>query len=108
MYVGGFFSKSLDKKVVGLDYYIAMGSAAYNSVSSLSSASQMESLYKKLAEEFDLLIYLLNQMAKEKPHKVKPKFYLSSIETYFLSVSPVYIWRGRPILIVGDSIISFH
>ena len=69
LYVGGFFSESLDKKVVGLDYYIAMGSAAYNSVSSLSSASQMESLYKKLAEEFDLLIYLLNQIAKEKPHK---------------------------------------
>ena len=69
LYVGGFFSESLDKKVVGLDYYIAMGSAAYKSVSSLSSASQMESLYEKLSEEFDLLIYLLNQIAKEKPHE---------------------------------------
>lgn len=69
LYVGGFFVKSLEKKVVGIDYYIAMGSAAYSSVSTLSNTEQLGSLYKKLSEEFDLLVYLLNQMAKEKLHR---------------------------------------
>ena len=70
LYVGGYFSESLEKKVVGLDYYVSMGSAAYESVSSLTKKSHIESLYRRLAEQFDILVFLLNQLAKEKPQSL--------------------------------------
>lgn len=63
LYKAGFFSDSLSKSVVGPDYYIEMGGAAYAQVASLSPAGGFGSLYRELHEKFRALVEVLEEIA---------------------------------------------
>ena len=57
LYIGGYFSESLQRKVVGVTYYADMGGAAYHQVAGLSGTLPMpnnplHSLFTELGNRF--------------------------------------------------------
>ncbi len=66
LYVSGFFSDSLNHKLVDVDYYISMGGSAYASLESLVRGSLSASLYGELAAKFYYLVDLLSHISEEK------------------------------------------
>jgi len=67
LYVSGFFAEFIERSLVDLDYYIAMGGNAYGNVSELvGSRPQGEShaeLFEQLSRRFAVLVGLLNEIA---------------------------------------------
>lgn len=56
LYLSGFFSESLSRKIVDVDYYITIGQTAYNYLAniegSVKSQNSRSSLYKELSSKF--------------------------------------------------------
>lgn len=63
LYVSGFWSDSLSRSVVDIDYYIQMGGAAYSKVAELSPHSS-RSLYEELAAKFNAFVDVLAEVAE--------------------------------------------
>jgi hypothetical protein len=67
LYVSGFFVEFIEKSIVDLDYYIAMGGNAYGSLSETiggqKNGETFAELYAKLAKKFTELVDLLNEVA---------------------------------------------
>jgi hypothetical protein len=63
LYKAGFFADSLRGTLVGPDYYIEMGGAAYGQVASLAKASGFASVYRELHEKFRALVEVLEEIA---------------------------------------------
>ena len=63
LYKAGFFMDSLREGVVGPDYYIQMGGAAYAQVAALSSTSEFANLYSELHQKFRALVEVLEEIA---------------------------------------------
>lgn len=63
LYKAGFFSDSLQKSIVGPDYYIEMGGAAYGQVASLAPSSTFGVVYRELHEKFRALVEVLEEIA---------------------------------------------
>lgn len=60
LYTGGFFPESLESKAVGLDYYRAMGGAAYGQVANLGGAKDpFSQMFTELAKRFKDCLLLL-------------------------------------------------
>lgn len=53
----GFFSRSLERKPVGLEYYISMGSAAYGSI-------RKPDLYMELSHKYRGCVAILNEVSE--------------------------------------------
>ena len=68
LYICGFFSDSLDRKIVDIDYYISMGSKAYYNLShffeSIHQEEHSSDLFKGLALKFQLLVDLLCEISE--------------------------------------------
>jgi len=66
LFVSGFFSDSLIRNVVDIDYYICMGGNAYASLSEeirgTFRGNAFAHIYKELSEKFLILIDILNQV----------------------------------------------
>jgi hypothetical protein len=63
LYLAGLFSEHIQKGIVSRDYYIDMGSSAYNSLSSqLASERVFGSLYKELSLNFEGLADVLKNL----------------------------------------------
>jgi hypothetical protein len=66
--VSGFFANSLNRKVVDVDYYITMGSGAYNGIASIferkREAEVFAELYGELASKFAALVDILNEVSE--------------------------------------------
>lgn len=62
----GFFSDSLNRKLVDIDYYINMGGNAYAHVSHLVTAAQINAIYEELSQKFITLVGLLSQISTER------------------------------------------
>jgi hypothetical protein len=64
--VGGYFSDSLERKTVGVEYYADMGGAAYQRVAGLSVVtghlSQLGELFEELSWAFRACLGLLSQL----------------------------------------------
>lgn len=62
LYLSGFFGDSLQRKIIDVDYYVEMGSAAYYNLSVWSKEDVMTSVYasfsKKFGDYVDLLSYI--------------------------------------------------
>lgn len=54
LYISGFFSDSLNRKLVDIDYYMAMGGHAYKIVSQTFAKSVMSDLFIDLADRFSI------------------------------------------------------
>src|SRR3989338_275605 len=68
LYISGFFSDSLFKKMINLDYYIKMGNYAYASLSHLMTtpfSKGIKPLFHELAEKFIPLVEVISGIADE-------------------------------------------
>lgn len=76
LFVSGMFAGSLTRKVVNVDYYAAMGGAAYRDLHSLLTASFGEAVtptpFAELASKFLALVDVLGEVAEESHLGVKP------------------------------------
>lgn len=64
LYVSGFFSDSLEKKVVDVDYYANMGMTAYARVAAMSRAAHVAELYEQLSRQFHAFVDVLGEVAE--------------------------------------------
>jgi hypothetical protein len=66
--MAGFFTDSIERSLVDVDYYICMGGTAYHSLAGLVGAqrhgTQFAQLYGQLAGDFTVLVDVLNQVAE--------------------------------------------
>lgn len=65
LYVAGFFSDSLNRKLVDVDYYIGMGEAAYGNVAHLEEKRNRAELFAELSKGFPKLVDVLAQISEE-------------------------------------------
>ncbi|MBI5682006.1 MAG: hypothetical protein HZC45_02360 [Deltaproteobacteria bacterium] len=63
LYLSGFFSDSLSRKVVDIDYYTNIGAASYNYLANLTKG-ELNSLYSELAERFKVFVDLLTEVSE--------------------------------------------
>lgn len=67
LYVAGFFAEFIERSLVTLDYYTAMGTAAYRNVASLASAGHkpqaVHGTYMELADKFVSVVDVLTQIS---------------------------------------------
>lgn len=68
LYISGFFGDSLKRKIVDVDYYIAMGGNAYSCVSSIarekSKGETFSELFFELAKKFTKLVELIAEISE--------------------------------------------
>lgn len=64
LYVSGFWSDSLSRSAVDVDYYIRMGGAAYGKVAELTPAKGARPLYGELSARFNALVDVLSEVAE--------------------------------------------
>jgi hypothetical protein len=64
--VSGLFTPHVerDRSLVGVDYYVQMGTAAYDTAASLANQSGFSKLLAELALKFDRLVEVLARMAE--------------------------------------------
>src|SRR5438874_30298 len=70
LYVSGFFCESLSRRLVDIEYYIAMGGSAYGQLARLMSAMRgsaqqlFQTVYDELSAKFALFVNVLNEIRK--------------------------------------------
>jgi hypothetical protein len=68
LYVSGFFSDSLSRQVVDVDYYVAMGGMAYGKLAGVMKGGRRPSAYAELYEElssrFPAFVEVLNEVSE--------------------------------------------
>jgi hypothetical protein len=70
LYVSGFFSESLQRKLVPVDYYVAMGGAAYGQLANLigmthgSATGFFRQVYNELAAKFARFVEVLGEIRR--------------------------------------------
>jgi hypothetical protein len=64
--VSGFFTPHVERErsLVGVDYYVQMGTAAYDAAATLASRTGFSRLLAELAAKFDRLVEVLSRMAE--------------------------------------------
>ncbi len=65
LYISGFFSDSLNRKVVDLDYYVDMGGVAYSTLASVASDEAMAQVYSEYATHFAGFVDVLNFISQD-------------------------------------------
>jgi type IV secretory pathway VirB3-like protein len=67
LYISGFFSDSLQRKLVDVDYYAEMGGTAYSSLAGLSREESVALLFQELSSKFmefaDVLMHISTRAA---------------------------------------------
>jgi hypothetical protein len=75
LYMAGYFQEHFNRKTVHIDYYISLGSAAYNALAKLTAGETRESrrghLYARLARRFPELVDIVAEVS-EIPGAKKP------------------------------------
>ena len=65
LYVAGFFTDSLKRKLVDVDYYIGMGGAAYESAARLEEKKPRAQVFLELSRKFPVFVDILGQVSEE-------------------------------------------
>lgn len=63
LFISGFFSESLKRKLVDLDYYIAMGGYAYEELSR-QEPLHVSRIFAELAEKFSAFVDVLSEVSE--------------------------------------------
>lgn len=63
LYTAGFFSDSLMRKVVDIDYYIGMGKNAYANLAGMGTHSSFRKIYSELADRFPKFVDVLAEIS---------------------------------------------
>jgi hypothetical protein len=68
LFIAGFFARSFARKLIDVDYHIAMGGNAYGSLADTmqrsSSGRSVAPIYAQLAEKFQRLVDALNEISE--------------------------------------------
>ena len=68
LFISGLFANSLNRKLIDIDYYIAMGGTAYSYVHDIGATSNCGRdqirLFAELAEKFSILVDVLNEVSE--------------------------------------------
>ncbi|OUR93721.1 hypothetical protein A9Q84_19865 [Halobacteriovorax marinus] len=74
LFVSGFFSDSLNGKIIDVRYYQEIGQAAYSKLNSLvPSFYDVDSFYVEFSKSFSNMAFLIELLAKEYSSKNKSK-----------------------------------
>jgi len=65
LYVAGFFSDSLNRKLIDVDYYIGMGGAAYENAARLEAKKMRAEVLLELSHKFPKLVEVLGTISEE-------------------------------------------
>jgi hypothetical protein len=82
LYTTGFFADSLKDRVIGADYYMAMGVKAYGAVAELSSASNFAAVYRELEQKFRALTEVLEEISARGLCATGPEGTMRVFESY--------------------------
>jgi hypothetical protein len=63
LYVAGFFAESLDKHLVKVDYYVGLGTSAYNQLAG-RLAGNLTQVYRELAQQFPRFVDVLAEVRR--------------------------------------------
>jgi hypothetical protein len=62
LYVTGFFADSLQRKLVGVDYYMDLGKAAYHELAQRLATSSVHEVYEELSNKFPRFVDVLAEV----------------------------------------------
>ena len=65
LYMSGFFGDSLQRKLIDVDYYMEMGSAAYTNLSRWTKEDQVSHTYKIFSEKFSDFVDVLSYVSEK-------------------------------------------
>ena len=65
LYIAGYFTGSLERKLVDVNYYMDMGEASYSEVANLNSMKIEESLFRELSDKFPSFVSILWKVGEE-------------------------------------------
>ncbi len=65
LYMSGFFGDSLQRKLIDVDYYVEMGSAAYTNLSRWTKEDQVSHTYKIFSEKFSDFVDVLSYVSEK-------------------------------------------
>lgn len=86
LYLSGFFAEGLEKKPVGVSYYVSIGGSAYAQVSDLMRplAGTSAALFAELSDRFRSIVDLLTAMSLhgERTQKLDDAAVLQLVERY--------------------------
>jgi len=98
LFVAGFFAQGFSRRLVDIDYHIAMGGRAYGSLASMihrtTRGRALEGVFRELAAKFQRLVDALNEVA-ETAYEHSPSDLLRLYEVYLRTGSP----RARDLLL---------
>jgi hypothetical protein len=63
LFISGFFSDSLNRKLVDVDYYVSIGGCAYNALSR-NEADRFSPVFAELAEKFAAFVDVLSEVSE--------------------------------------------
>jgi hypothetical protein len=69
LYISGFFSDSLDNKIVDVDYYVDMGRSAYGSLSACVNENSKTGVFRTFSHRFVDFVDVLGHLS----HKARPQ-----------------------------------
>lgn len=87
LYTAGFFGDSLKDRVVGPDYYMAMGVKAYGAIAELSASSNFAGVYRELQQKFRALTDVLEEISARGLCATGPEGAMRVFESYQRSPS---------------------
>ncbi len=64
LFIAGFFAHSFARKLVDVDYHIAMGGRAYGTLAESVRAPALPEVFAELAKKFQYLVDVLNEVAE--------------------------------------------
>jgi hypothetical protein len=65
LYISGFFSDSLQRKIVDVDYYVEMGRSAYGSLAHCARGDSKVQIYKTFAQRFGDFVDVLSHFSQK-------------------------------------------
>jgi hypothetical protein len=87
LFVAGFFAHSFARKLIDIDYHIAMGGRAYGTLAESVRVSALPIVFAELARKFQRLVDVLNEVA-EMAHVHSDKDVLRLYEIWMKTGSP--------------------
>jgi len=64
LFIAGFFAHSFARKLVDIDYHIAMGGRAYGTLADSVRAGALPEVFAELAQKFQRMVAVLNEVAE--------------------------------------------
>jgi hypothetical protein len=93
LFIAGFFAQTFARKLIDVDYHIAMGGRAYATLADGVRAKALAQVFAEMARKFQRLVDVLNEVA-EMSHVHSDKDVLRLYEIFVKTGSP----RAREIL----------